>query len=46
MMIVNQENGNYIAHWVPTIPGVYSVQLYVDGRHTGKYYNTTISSFR
>jgi len=43
-MIVNQENGNYTAHWVPTVPGVYSVQLYVDGRHTGEQYNTTFSS--
>ena len=36
MLIDNQENGNYTAHWVPTVPGVYSVQLYVDGRHTGE----------
>ena len=34
MLIDNQENGNYTAHWVPTVPGVYGVQLYVDGRHT------------
>lgn len=36
MLIENQENGNYTAHWIPTVPGVYSVQLFVDGRHTGE----------
>lgn len=43
MLIENQENGNYTAHWVPTVPGVYSVQLYVDGRHTGKFKTHSIS---
>ena len=43
MLIENQENGNYTAHWVPTVPGVYSVQLHVDGRHTGEFKHIPIS---
>ena len=35
MRLESQDNGTYVAQWVPAVSGNYLVQVYIDGRSTG-----------
>ena len=37
MRLESQDNGTYVAQWVPAVSGNYLVQVYIDGRSTGIY---------
>ncbi len=46
MPLKSNNDGTYIANWIPSVSGSYMIQIFIDGCSTGKYNFLTIVYLR
>ena len=45
MPLKSNDDGTYIANWIPSVSGSYMIQIFIDDCSTGEPHNTVHSKF-